>query len=128
MAKNFSDLSKYDADFVSDADLEDGFEESDMSRMEREKHEADVRAYKAQLRAEREAKKVEAEAATEPPTTPPDDYTKWRNGISRDADRYNNLSTEEARGMSDEELCRLYDAAMIEKDLADDEDDKDVTD
>ena len=126
MAKNFSDLSKYDADFVSDEDLEDGFEESDMSRMEREKHEADVRAYKAQLRAERDAKA--AEAATEPPTTPPDDYTKWRNGISRDADRYNNLSVEEARGMSDEEMCRLYDAAMIEKDLADDEDDKDVTD
>lgn len=126
MAKNFSDLSKYDADFVSDADLEDGFEESDMSRMEREKHEADVRAYKAQLRAERDAKA--AEVAAEPSTTPPDDYTKWRNGISRDADRYNNLSVEEARGMSDEEMCRLYDAAMIEKDLSDDEDDKDVTD
>ena len=37
------------------------------------------------------------------------------------AEDYNNLSSEQASKMSDEELCRLYDAAMAEKDEADDQ-------
>ena len=34
---------------------------------------------------------------------------------------YANLSVEEAAQLSDEELCNLYDADMIERDLADDD-------
>lgn len=35
MAKSWKDLSDYDRDFVTDADLDDGFEESDASKAER---------------------------------------------------------------------------------------------
>ena len=38
------------------------------------------------------------------------------------ADRYNHMSDEEREELTDEELCNLYDAEMIEKDLADDDD------
>ena len=37
------------------------------------------------------------------------------------ADRYNHMSDEEREELTDEELCNLYDAEMIEKDLADDD-------
>ena len=37
------------------------------------------------------------------------------------ADAYNNLSESDRAELTDEELCNLYDAAMIEKDLADDD-------
>lgn len=33
------------------------------------------------------------------------------------AEEYNNLSEERARKVSDEDLCRMYDAAMEERDL-----------
>ena len=98
--KNLNELNDFDKDFVTDVDLEDGFEESDGAKAEREA----ILEFKQKRREEER-------------------YNQFRDDRKANAARYNNLSEEDARGLSDEELCRLYDDAMMEKDLEDDEND-----
>lgn len=70
----------------------------------------------ANVKSLREAQKQKAEersAAVDPA------YDSYRDHIKSTANAYENLSQEQAAGMSDERLCALYDAAMIQKDLDD---------
>lgn len=47
-------------------------------------------------------------------------YDTYREAVKSGAERYENLDEKTASRMSDAQLCRLYDDAMIERDLGDD--------
>ena len=115
MAKDLNDLDEFDKNFATDADIEDGFVESDGARMEREARENAIRAFKESRRQTENANKTMS-------------YEDYRKQVKADADRYNSLSEDDAKHMTDEEMCRLYDAAMQQKEFDEDEDEIETSD
>jgi len=114
----YENMSDFDKDFVTDADIEDGFVESDGARLEREEREQAIKEFKEARRAQEAAAENNGVVAELSSDT---QYNAYRRQLKADAERYANMTVEDEKKMSDEEKCRLYDAYMQNKDLEEDD-------
>lgn len=114
----YENMSDFDKDFVTDADIEDGFVESDGARLEREEREQAIKEFKEARRAQETAAENNGVVAELSSDT---QYSAYRRQLKADAEKYASMTVEDEKNMSDEEKCRLYDAYMQNKDLEEDD-------
>lgn len=83
-----------------------------LPKAQREDAYANVKSLREAAKAKAEERSRMAEADLQ--------YDTYREVVKSGAERYENLDEKTASRMSDAQLCRLYDDAMIERDLGDD--------